>query len=69
MGRALGFLAKGELKQYAACNIMALPVALAFVGELFCSYFGKYKRAVHIFCVIILIINMIYYLIRMTVIF
>ena len=69
MGRALIFLLKGDVKQYIQCNVMALPVAVVFVCELFITHFGKYKRAVHIFSVIILAINMLYYLIRINSIF
>lgn len=64
MTRALVSLAKGNFYLYAKYNIMALPVALVFAGELFNKAFGKYKAVLHICCTVILTINMIYYVYR-----
>ncbi len=65
MGRALCSLAKGELIAYVNYNIMAFPVALAFIGEVFIDSFKKYENIFRIYSVIILSINFIYYLLRL----
>ena len=64
MGRALISLIKGNIEQYVYYNIMAVPVAFAFISELFIKRFGKYKKAVHIGSLIILTFNIQYYLMR-----
>ena len=69
MGRALIALLKGDINRYITYNIMALPVTFVFLVELFNTYFGKYKSIVHIGSLIVLAINIIYYLIRMIFIF
>ena len=69
MARALLALAKGDIKAYASHNIMALPVGLTFLGELFCQFFGKYKTLLHFCCGIILVINFIYYVSRIALCF
>ena len=48
-------------------NIMAIPMALAFVGELYIDLFVKHKKIVHFYCITVLIINMIFYLMRINV--
>lgn len=68
MGRALLFLLKGNVGKYIEYNVMALPIAIVFLCELFSIRFGKYVVVVHIFSVIILIINVIYYLVRINVV-
>ncbi len=65
MTRALLSLAKGNFQVYAKYNIMALPVALAFLSELFVRYCGKYKLLIHIFSIAILCINLLYYVIKL----
>ena len=64
MTRALLSLIKGDLRAYANYNIMAFPVFLVFIGELFNGLFGRYKAVLHICCVFVLAINLIYYLDR-----
>lgn len=65
MTRALFSLAKGDLKAYADYNIMALPVALVFLSELFIGLFGKYQKVINISSVIVLAVNLIYYAVRL----
>lgn len=65
MTRALFALATGDLKAYADYNIMALPVALVFLSELFIGLFGKYQKVIHISSVIVLAVNLIYYAVRL----
>lgn len=67
MGRALISLLKFDIDAYIGYNIMALPVAAAFAAELFIGSFGKYKNIVHFYCAAVLIINMVYYLMRINV--
>ena len=69
MGRALIALLMGDIQQYFMYNIMAVPVAFVFIFELFSGLCGKYKNMIHIFAVIVLSINMLYYLARMNFIF
>lgn len=69
MGRALTSLFKGNVEQYIMYNIMAFPVALVFISELFIKRFGNYKKTVHNCSVLILTINMLYYLIRINFVF
>lgn len=64
MGRALISLLKGDFQKYITYNIMALPVSFVFIIELFSGHFGKFKKIIHICSVIVLSLNMIYYLIR-----
>lgn len=52
---------------YAEYNVMAIPMALAFVGELYIDLFGRHKKFVHFYCITVLIINMVYYLMRINV--
>ena len=61
MTRALFSLLCGNLTAYIKYNAMALPVFMAFVGEIFNRAFGRYKRMVHIGAVVILIANLLYY--------
>lgn len=65
MTSALLSLAKGDISAYASCNIMALPVAAAFLGELFNRHCGKYAKFLHIYSIVALILNLIYYANRM----
>lgn len=65
MGRALISLLKGDIDGYIGYNIMALPVAAAFAGELFIDAFSKYRKAVHIYSISVLCINMVFYLHRL----
>ncbi len=69
MGRALISLLKGDFEQYITHNIMAVPVSLVFMCEVFSMRFGKYKSVIHICSVFILTINMLYYLVRINLIF
>ena len=69
MGRALCSALKGDFRNYIAYNIMAIPVFIAFILELFSAYFSKYIKVVRSYSIIALIINMIYYLIRISFIF
>ncbi len=64
MTRALLSLAKGDISAYISYNIMALPVAIVFILELFHKLWGKYENIVHGFSIIILIANFTYYLWR-----
>ena len=67
MGRALISLLKFDIDAYIGYNIMAIPMALAFVGELYIDLFVKHKKIVHFYCITVLIINMIFYLMRINV--
>ena len=69
MGRALCSVLKGDFQQYVAYNIMAIPVASVFILELFNLYFRKYKYIIHSYSIIVLMVNMIYYIIRTRFIF
>lgn len=60
MGRALIALLCGRVQLYFSYNAMALPVALAFVSELFGKRFGSHAVFVHIFSVSVLAINLLY---------
>lgn len=60
MGRALTALLCGKIQLYFSYNAMALPVALAFVSELFGKRFGSRVVYVHIFSVSVLVINLFY---------
>lgn len=62
MGRALTALLCGRVQLYFSYNAMALPVALAFVLELFGKRFGGRVVYVHIFSVSVLVINLLYWL-------
>lgn len=65
MTRAVFALLRGDFLGYAASNAMALPVAAAFCGELFIKAFGKHKKSVHIYTVTVLVLNLIYYVLRL----
>ena len=67
MGRALISLLRLDFGAYAEYNVMAVPMVLAFVGELYIDLFGKHKKIVHFYCITVLIINMIFYLMRINV--
>lgn len=67
MGRALISLLKLDFGAYAAYNIMALPMALAFAAELYIDVFGRHKKIVHFYCITVLTVNMIFYLMRMNI--
>lgn len=43
---------------------MDLPVALAFLGEVFIGHFGTHKMAVHGIAVLCLGANLVYYVLR-----
>ena len=64
MTRALLSLVKGDINAYMNYNIMALPVASVFMGELFKDIWGKHKKYFRIYACIILGINFIYYAYR-----
>ena len=64
MTSALLSLFKGDIYAYMHYNAMALPVAFIFVGELFNNLFGKHKKILHCLCVIVLGINLFYYIDR-----
>jgi hypothetical protein len=66
MTRALISLASFNIKAYIDYNIMALPVSLVFLCELFIDLFRKHKKALHISSVIILATNIAYYVYRLT---
>jgi len=65
MSRALVSLLRFDFYQYAEYNLMALPVAVVFLCELFNRFFGKYKNILHICTGIVLAVNMVYYLMRL----
>lgn len=69
MGRALISFAKGDFGLYAEYNIMAIPVAVVFLYELFCKRLGISKRILHICSAFVLVINLIYYLFRLLFVF
>lgn len=64
MTRAMVAILKGDLQSYMEYNLMALPVALAFLAELFQKAFGKRIIIVHIVSAGVLCINLIYYFTR-----
>lgn len=65
MTRALCNLFVGNLNGYANYNIMALPVALVMVSELFYKRFGRYQKLLHWITFCILVINLVYYIFRL----
>lgn len=65
MGRALYSALKGDFYEYIRLNIMAIPVFLVFIAELYGIYFDKYRNIIHGCSVPILIINIVYYFIRL----
>ena len=65
MSRALLALIRANFGEYVQYNAMALPVALAFVAEVFSQFAGKFRIVIHIFTVAILVINLVYYLLRL----
>lgn len=65
MGRALCSAFMGDFRGYVSYNIMAIPLALAFVAELYSAYFKKIRKMLHCYVIFVLIVNMIYYLIRL----
>lgn len=64
MTRAILALMKGNIKSYIRLNVMAAPVLLAFLGEIFKKSTGRYKIFFDIYAAVILIINFIYYAYR-----
>lgn len=64
MTRALESLFFGDFNAYMNYNVMALPVLTVFLCQLFYKYFGKFKIVLHIFTVVVLIVNLIYYIAR-----
>lgn len=69
MGRALCSALKGDFRKYVSYNIMAIPVFFAFILELYSAYLYKYRKIVHSYSISVLIINMIYYLVRLYLLF
>lgn len=65
MTRALLALLRGDLRQYATYNVMALPMAIAFISELYGKLFGKYITIVHFFTLTVSVTNFLYYLNRL----
>lgn len=65
MTRALLSLLKGDIRAYATYNVMALPVAIVFVGQIWNTCYGKYKKCFHYYTIIILTINLFYYFARL----
>lgn len=64
MGRAIMSLLKCDFEKYIAYNVMAAPVAVAFLLELFGAYFSKHKNLIHAYSISVLAINTLYYLVR-----
>ena len=64
MTSAVLALIKGDFNTYVRLNVMAVPVLIVFLGELFNKSTSKYKIFFDIFSVIILVINFIYYAYR-----
>ena len=50
---------------YFKYNAMALPVATVFWGELFKDVWKKHRNKFHIYSVVVLLINFIYYINRL----
>ncbi len=65
MGRALCSALQLNIQKYVSYNIMAIPVGLAFVLELYVKYLYKYRKIIHSYTVFVLAINMIYYIVRL----
>lgn len=64
MTRALLSLLKGDIYAYSRLNIMAIPVSTVVVSEILISKHLKNKSALHICSVVILTLNLFYYVIR-----
>ena len=62
MTRALIALLHGNFAEYVSYNVMTIPVMSVFIGELFNQLFGKYKKIFHLYSIIVLVINLLYYL-------
>ena len=65
MTSAFVALAKGDVDAYFAFNAMALPVAAAFAVEMFRGLWGRYQKYLDMFAIVILFINLIYYVYRL----
>lgn len=64
MTRALCALMKADFKLYTRYNVMAFPVAVVFIGELFNWAYSKHKIIFHCFTAVILVLNLLYYIFR-----
>lgn len=65
MSRALCSLLRGNFSDYINYNIMAVPLSIAFLTELYIKYLYKYRKLIHCYSMFVLLINMIYYLSRL----
>lgn len=62
MTRAIISLIKGDICSYVRLNVMAVPVLSAFLVVLFINNTCKYKIFLNIYAVIILVVNILYYI-------
>lgn len=69
MGRAIVSFFKANFDDYITYNVMAIPVAVVFMIELFNKYFGRYKKIIHVCSASMLIVNLTYYLFRIIYVF
>ncbi len=65
MSRAIWSLFRGEIRLYFSYNLMAIPVVLAFVMEIFNEFSGKINYKYRLTFIIIYVVNILYYLIRL----
>ena len=65
MTKAIFAMINGVFHSYIRYNVMALPVASALFVTLCANGFIKYKHILYTYSVIILAVNMIYYLHRL----
>lgn len=61
MTRAILALTKGDINTYVELNVMAAPVLVSYLGELFIKVTSRYKKTFDIYAISILIINFVYY--------
>ncbi len=65
MTSAILSLLRGDVHSYMSLNAMALPVLAVFVCEIFNRAFGRYKKILHICSAAVLVLNLVYYGIRL----
>lgn len=58
-------LLQGDVSSYMVYNAMALPVATVFLAEWLAGWSIKHKRFLHVYSVVILTGNLVYYAVRM----
>ena len=65
MTRAIISLLHGDMKSYIAYNAFTVPVAIVFILELFIKAFIRHKTIIHSIAIIVLVLNLVYYICRL----